>query len=442
MTQIPQDPTLIDGRYRLVMELGAGAFGKVHKAVQVVFGHDLREVALKVFSGQAVTPENVQTQMNDAIQVIALLSRLADWEIRQHFVTIYDLGVTAEASPRGYVAMELVCGGSLEKRIHDFQRFTLQGVFHYLLQIARAMAFMHDEGFVHSDLKPANILIFRGREHDLIKIGDFGLSGKYLGPLSGGPAGGTMSYMAAECLVGLATTPAADVFSMGLIAYEMLTGRNPLEDVGSQLDPESPTYHDDLRAMQIQARQEPLPLREEDLPELAADEKLRSLLPVLDVIRKMIAPDVRARYSSAKKVYADLQQIAAGRTPEGETVVEPDPAEAACQRARYGLSKGEWGRAGRDAAEAVRLAPRRAAGYLLRGEVFVQQAQRCPAALAATFWKQAIEHLVKGLSACDGPAEQQQLRTQVADVYQRMGDTKMADEYRRMNSASPTERPR
>lgn len=218
----------IDGKFKLESELGAGAFGSVYRATQFVLDRPMRQVALKLFKSNIINEANIREQMNDALAIIELLSSEPDWEIRQHFVSIYDLGVTSEDSPRAYVSMELVRGGNLQKRISSYKTFSLGGTLHYLEQLLSALGYMHRNNIVHSDLKPENILVFSGRGRDLIKIGDFGLAGKTIGPVGpGGPRGGTISYLALEALQGSNTTPACDVFSLGLIAYEMLTGTNP-----------------------------------------------------------------------------------------------------------------------------------------------------------------------------------------------------------------------
>lgn len=449
MNDLPEDLDLIDGRYRLDVELGAGAFGAVYKAVQIVLDQPMREVALKLFHGGRISPENVKTMMNDAVQILAVLSRLTDWEIRQHFVTVYDLGITRERTRRAYIAMELVRGGNLEHRIRDFRKFTLQATHHYMLQIARALAFMHANGFVHSDLKPANVLVFRGRDRDLVKIGDFGLAGRYEGLFGAGPKGGTLSYTAGEVLQGVATSPAADVFSMGLIAYEMLTGRNPYNDVGSTLDRAGPSYENDLRAMQVAAREEPLSLVAADFPELTARESpLQKYRPLIEVINKMLLSDVCRRYQSAENVLADLEQIELGRKPtlDGGTApgtpTSPDePTQSLREEFRYYLNSEEWSEATRVGAAIIRQAPTQAESYILASMVPRKQALRLAQASHADnrsprLYDQAIKILNRGLTACEDSRQQRRLRLEIADVYERRGDSEMAAQSRRLAQQS------
>ena len=428
------DPTLIDGRYRLGKKLGAGAFGAVYRAKQVVLGHELREVALKLFHADAVNEANLEKQMNDALAIIALLADLSDWEIRQHFVTVYDLGVTRESKPRGYVAMELVPGGNLAGRIQQLGSFSLQGTLHYLLQVSRAIAFMHEQGFVHSDLKPENVLVFQGRGHDLAKIGDFGLSGRYRGLVGGdGPSGGTLSYLAPEALQGIPSTPGGDVFSMGLMAYEMLTGENPYNRVGQSLPPDAPDRNAQVARMQLQARSEPLSLRRRDFAELSSA-PLSHLGALVDVINRMLAPAPAERYASAREVSAALERIREGKLPRASGRPAPPTAEdsdavfleQSVSDCEYLLEQGDWAGAAEKAAGVVEAAPDRPEGYALKGRICVAQADAVArtgnAKLADRLRRNAVAPLRQGLVACSGGPHERQLRQQLADVYRQLGD--------------------
>ncbi len=443
------DPSLIDGRYRLDIELGAGAFGSVYKATQVVLDRPMRDVALKLFRGESIRPDNVQEMMNDAIQIQAVLAQLSDWEVRQHFVTVYDLGITRETPPRGYVSMELVRGGSLEGRLRDGRKFTLHGALHYLVQIARALAYMHQAGFVHSDLKPANLLVFRGRESDLVKIGDFGLSGKYVGPFAEGPRGGTLSYLAPEALAGFATTPGCDVFSLGLLAYELLTGSNPYDRVGHTLNPHLQDYQARLSDMHRMSREVPLKLHREDYPELAVlNTGVAPLAALLDVVNQMLETDLSKRYASAGGIYRDLERIAAGRLPtlaSGDSPVEvagsfatkaasvettrteADVLAGLIEHFEYHLAKQDWAAASQTAREVVRLAPQRALGYELKSRVSRRQAsQEASTESSSHFRRQAIRVLEQGLNQCSATSERRELQHNISEIYEELGEYETA----------------
>lgn len=364
---------LIDGRYRLGSELGAGHFGSVYRAQQVVLGQAMRPVALKLFHSGTITKSNIGDVFNDARVLIGLLSELSDWEIRQHFITVFDLGMTQEDNPRGYMAMELV-GGSLEGIARN-KTMTLPGTLHYLQQIVRAMTYMHEAGFVHSDLKPANILRFRGKQYDLIKIGDFGLAGKYQGLFSGGPSGGTTSYLPLEALDGSVTTPMVDVFCMGLLAYELLTGSNPYDHVGESLDRESPTFHADFQWLQRQSRLEPLRLERADFPELESSGEngsLESLAPLLDIINKMLAPMVAERFLSAGAVAKELARVVQPALP---APLPPNLLAELRTAFEIQLNAGNWSDAARTADQLTAALPTSPEGYLARCQVTLGQAR-------------------------------------------------------------------
>lgn len=440
---------LLDGRYRLLTELGSGAFGSVHRAAHVVMGQVVREVAIKVFHGDQISPENMHDKMNDAFQLLAILATMGEWRIRQHFLTIYDLGVSRETPPRAYIVMELVQGGNLASRIKHQTRFTLAGCLHYLRQICRAVAFMHQRRppMVHSDLKPENILLFCSEGDDQVKIGDFGLAGFYRGPLEAGPRGGTMSYLAPEMFYNLATTPAADVYSLGLIAREMLTGANPFATVGSTLASEPSQGREMLHDMHRDARAQLEPLRREDfLTAGRPDQESPSLASLIDVINGMLESDLRRRYRHAGEVSAELERIAGGGMaigrPGAAAVTSPRETGAASsspgasdapvfgaverisQRFEHALAHQLWPAAG----EAVRELDERARGgecpldlpFRCKARLFRAQAAAIPA-LAARFLKQAAQELERGLGSCLAPDERTRLDEDLTLVRKELG---------------------
>jgi eukaryotic-like serine/threonine-protein kinase len=220
ITTVPVE--LIDHRYRLREQLGAGGFGVVHRAEHRVLGVTLREVALKLFSPEkvALTPEEL---LHDALELIAVLDRCQDPVLRDLFVFCYDAGVTADPPGRAYVTMEYVAGGDLAGRIGG-HALPVPLALDYARAIARATAFMHDLGHLHRDLKPANVLVTtEGR----VKLADFGLAVATDSLLRTAPAAGTIVYQPPEALAFQQSTPAADVYGIGLICYEMLTGALP-----------------------------------------------------------------------------------------------------------------------------------------------------------------------------------------------------------------------
>jgi eukaryotic-like serine/threonine-protein kinase len=214
---MPRAPDLagraLDGRYELRELIGEGTFGRVYR------GYDrrlAREVAIKVIKPWwAEDPDWAESFEREA----QLLARVSDPGI----VQIYDVGQAEEGL---YYVTELVDGESLATRLRRGGRLSAGDALEIAEQLCRALTHAHAEQIVHRDIKPANVLIStRGR----VKVGDLGIACLAEGSTEGGTATivGTPRYMAPEQASGLPTTPATDVYSAGIVLYEMLAGHPP-----------------------------------------------------------------------------------------------------------------------------------------------------------------------------------------------------------------------
>ncbi len=214
---MPRAPDLsgiaLDGRYELHAVIGEGTFGRVYR------GRDrrlARPVAVKVIKPWwAEDPDWVRTFEREA----QLLASVSDPGI----VQIFDVG----SAPEGlYYVAELVEGESLAARLRR-RRLTAEEARDVAEQLARALSKAHAQRVVHRDVKPANVLISRdGR----IKVGDFGVAHLAEGSSDGAATiAGTPRYMAPEQSRGQATTPATDVYGVGIVLYEMLAGHPPFD---------------------------------------------------------------------------------------------------------------------------------------------------------------------------------------------------------------------
>lgn len=422
---------LFDGRYRCLSELGRGAFGCVYRAEQVVCGHPLREVALKVLFGAEITPANVGERMNEAIQLLKLLSELNDWRIRQHFLTVFDLGVTRASPPAAFIAMELAPGGSLSGRLKALKRFTLAGTLHYLTQIARAIAYMHARGFVHSDLKPDNILLFQSEGHDQIKVGDFGLAGVFRGRLDqDGPCGGTLAYSSSEQLAGFATAKACDVYAMGLMALAMLRGEGPFDRVGASLDSNDAALVQRLTAMHIEARGNGLRIERSEFPELrGSGPEAKCGAALLKVIECMISPDLAQRYETAEPLLTDLELLSAGKPPILNTRVPSDPGggqppgetSGVLREFDFALRTHDWPSAEKlieDMAKNPQTAGQRP---LFGSRLKRAQAATFAGAPRSAFLKKAANILQDGLARTVNPEEKRRLSEELELVTRELG---------------------
>ncbi|HVS37530.1 MAG TPA: protein kinase [Gemmataceae bacterium] len=218
------EPLRLDG-YQILREVGRGGMGVVYLAQQ----HRLnRLVAVKMIltGGLAEAEDRVRFMLEGE-----LLARLS----HPNFVQVYEVG-TVEPSPgvvHPYLVLEHVDGGSLKARMMKGP-LAPRDAAHLVLTLARAMETAHAQGIVHRDLKPANVLIARD---GTLKITDFGLAKELSGDASLTPTGramGTPAYMAPEQAVGNSGSvgPAADVYALGAILYELLTGRPPFAGEG------------------------------------------------------------------------------------------------------------------------------------------------------------------------------------------------------------------
>ncbi|TPW76843.1 serine/threonine-protein kinase [Schumannella sp. 10F1B-5-1] len=214
----PPSANAVAGRYQLLEAIGSGGAASVYRARDTVLG---RDVALKVFRAESVVADELVRQERE----IRMLSGL------QHpgLISVFDAGrQNFDGSIRRFVVMELVSHASLEKVI-EAGALAPHDVAGIGAQIADALAYVHEQGVVHRDVKPANILIgdggaggFRRRA----KLGDFGIA-HYLGGhrmTSDGTILGTAAYLSPEQVTGGEVTVSSDVYSLGLVLLEALTG--------------------------------------------------------------------------------------------------------------------------------------------------------------------------------------------------------------------------
>lgn len=207
-------------RYVVIERLGAGGVAGVFRARHRVLE---REVALKVLD--AAYRENAQLRERFRREAIAA-SRIK----HPNVVTVEDLGETEDGLP--YMVMELVEGQTLAQLIQSAAPMAPRRVARVAIQILEGLGAAHERGFVHRDLKPSNVIITEQYGRERIKILDFGAVHLRETPreerlTNAGYTVGTPAYMAPEQILDPAVGPAADLYSLGIILYEMLTGAPP-----------------------------------------------------------------------------------------------------------------------------------------------------------------------------------------------------------------------
>jgi hypothetical protein len=278
--------TIFDERYRIIGRLGRGGMGEVYRADDLKLG---QPVALK-FLPEAVDRDPARlTQLHTEVRMARQVSH-------PNVCRVYDVG---EFQGHTFLSMEYVDGEDLASLLRRIGRFPEDRALELARQICAGLAAAHERNVVHRDLKPANIMLDgAGR----IRITDFGLAG-----LSGETIrAGTPAYMAPEQLAGGEITPRSDIYALGLVLYELFTGRRALE--GANL-------------AELIARREQAGITPPSAIVSALD-------PAVDrAIMRCLQPDPAMRPASALSVAASLPggdplaaALAAGETPSPEMV--------------------------------------------------------------------------------------------------------------------------
>ncbi|MGH8644994.1 MAG: serine/threonine-protein kinase [Gammaproteobacteria bacterium] len=279
-------PDIIPG-YAIERRIGKGGMASVYLAVQESLG---RPVALKVLS-DFDSPEYSRRFLNEGRTIAQL--------IHANIITIHDIGVV-----RGlhYLSMEYVDGGDLNQRIRG--GVTPAFALDIVAKVARALALAHRRGVVHRDVKPANIL-FRDDRTPLLT--DFGIA-KQLGGTQDVSTTGTILgspyYMSPEQAQGKAVDGRSDIYSLGIILYEMLNGWKPF------------VAESDISTI-VKQMNEPLPR----LPAALRDYQ--------DLLDRMTAKDVDARFTNAEELLAFLSVLPANLAPTPSQTPVPSPTSAA-----------------------------------------------------------------------------------------------------------------
>jgi hypothetical protein len=302
---------VLPDRYANVERIGVGGMGEIFRAEDTALG---RTVAIKVLAERYAADESVRARFTREALAAARLSAAPN------AVTIFDVG---EADGRPYFVMELLPGGSLADRLAEEGAPPPARAIAWLEDAARALDAAHDLGIVHRDLKPANVMLDgRGRA----RITDFGLA--IAVDAAAGCAGeGTPAYMAPEQLEGGEATARSDVYSLGLVLYELFTGRRAFDPPSPAATPRRPPTPS-------------LPASPSSLVEGIDASIDRAILRCLD-------RDPARRPASAGHVLAMLPggdplaaAVAAGETPSPEMVAAAGEEGALSPRAAWGLLAG------------------------------------------------------------------------------------------------------
>jgi serine/threonine protein kinase len=207
-----QQPSGKIGKYEIKSVLGKGAMGVVYRALDPDIG---REVAIKTMSGEFLNDKELRIRFLREAQSAGRLQH-------PNIVTVFEL---FEEEGTAYLVMELLEGASLYSLIKNKRPLDISEKLSVLQQIAGGLHHAHENGIVHRDIKPSNVFVSRD---GVVKVLDFGVAKIGEGELTkAGTVFGTVEYMAPEQVRGQPVDARADIFSVGVVAYELLAGRNP-----------------------------------------------------------------------------------------------------------------------------------------------------------------------------------------------------------------------
>lgn len=314
MSQHPFEHDLLGktlaGKYRLVEVQGAGFYSVVFVAHQHFCNRFVRPVAIKVSRQTGLTEETAPDLFGDAL-ILARLLASSDHEGRRHLVQIHDMGLLPEHEGRAYLVMEYVDGQPLFRHMQAAGRFSVATGLRFFKQTCHAMSLVHAQGAIHRDLIPENILVDR---KGVVRVVDFGLAA-YADSRTGFVPGatGTFCYMAPETMQGR-STPASDVYSIGLVMYQLFTGGGPHLSARWVVDEKEDRSQDNYRIKTSLRFAPPSEFQNE----------IRNDYRWLDgIILRCLDKDPSRRFADAAKLLAALEACEAG-----ERIAEPVASES------------------------------------------------------------------------------------------------------------------
>jgi serine/threonine protein kinase len=207
------------GRYKILGSLGKGAMGMVYKGLDPAID---RPVALKTIRVDQIFEPG---EVNELRERLDREAKAAGKLSHPNIVTIYDVGEDGNVQ---YIAMEFLRGNTLESLIRNGLNWDYKTISRVVMQVCDALEYAHENGIVHRDIKPANIMILEGNK---VKVMDFGIArlDKSASMTHTGTALGTPNYISPEQLKGQMVDRRSDIFSLGVVFYEILTSQKPFK---------------------------------------------------------------------------------------------------------------------------------------------------------------------------------------------------------------------
>ena len=275
--------TLFDGRYRILRKLGSGGMANVYLAEDEELG---RRVAIKILNERYAGDDLFIERFRREAKSAASLSH-------PNIVSIYDRG---EAEGTYYIAMEVIEGRSLKELIMTHGALPVHTAIGYAKQLLEALRFAHRHGIIHRDIKPHNVLVSADQQvkanEPRLKVTDFGIARHGASQMTeAGSIMGTAQYLSPEQARGAPVTAASDLYSAGVVLYEMLTGKVPF--AGDSAIEIAMKHVNELP-------KPPSSLRPEIPPELD------------QIVLRALAKDPEDRYQTAEEFIEDLERVEAG----------------------------------------------------------------------------------------------------------------------------------
>jgi serine/threonine-protein kinase len=283
MATDPLIDTLFDARYKIIRKLGSGGMANVYLAEDQELG---RRVAIKILDDRHAADEQFVERFRREAKNAAGLSQ-------PNIVSIYDRG---EAEGTYYIAMEYLDGRSLKELIVTRGPAPISIAIDYARQILAALRFAHRNGIVHRDIKPHNVLVDADAR---VKVTDFGIARAGASQMTeAGSIIGTAQYLSPEQARGTQVDQTSDLYSLGIVLYELLTGSVPFTG-------DTPV---EIAMKHLSATPEPPSAKRVDVPH------------ALDmVVLRALAKDPADRYQSAEEMDADLERVGRGLSVAPET---------------------------------------------------------------------------------------------------------------------------
>lgn len=296
--------TLLNNRYRLLAALAAGGMATVYKGQDTLLN---RLVAIKMLRDRYASDPQFVQRFRDEAQAAANLNH-------PNIVTLFDVGHDViNGQERHYLVMELVEGQDLKQNLRqramNGESMSVDEAVNIGRQVCEGVAYAHRRGLVHCDLKPQNVLLMpEGR----VKVTDFGIARAYTAALNTGERSdvvwGTPQYYAPEQAAGNAPTPASDVYSIGVMLYEMLAGRLPFESKDAQ----------QLAQMHMTAMPQPLHTLNPNVT-----------LQLESIVNRAMAKDPAQRYANADQFARAL--VAYAQQGDEQTMMNMQPVRPPAQ---------------------------------------------------------------------------------------------------------------